>query len=239
MTPGEFSDKTDQKFIARLQNAKVNAEDFDRSQRAAAGLETGDGSNHNHKGSDRRLYAKGRKGGSAISALDLALQDQEYAALYQDVSVLLSNIETATEAALERAQKALDDVTKNAARLPDGRAVFKDKDGNVWTEDGKRVDPKTTAGIVWPDGAPTREEYLERRRALEELRRYQVDVIGKARDRMNDPDDPLSKDELKRIQKMLEETNPAVGRREVAPDTEPEPANVKTASHEIEVFKFD
>ena len=46
MTLGDLAQETDDKFIARLQNAKARAEDFDRHQRAEAGLEMGDGSNH-------------------------------------------------------------------------------------------------------------------------------------------------------------------------------------------------
>ncbi len=46
MTFDRLVSDTDYKFIARLQDAKARTEDFDRHQRASAGLETGDGSAH-------------------------------------------------------------------------------------------------------------------------------------------------------------------------------------------------
>lgn len=70
-----------------------------------------------------------------------------------------------------------------------------------------------------PPGAPTYQEYLDQREKIDELRRYQVEVLGDARDRLSDEDNPLNKDELEAIQRDVSER---------APDTiqiNPEPAS--------------
>ncbi len=200
MTSGDYPDETKYKFIARLQNAKANAEDFERSQRALAGLETGDGSNHNHKGRDKGLYAKGLKGGSALSALDLALQDAEYAARYSAFGGLLDRYETAAEKALAKATAALDDLMGRAVRLPDGRAIFRDANGHVWAVDGERLDPDFAAGIIWPDDAPGYADYRRRKQDVDDIRRYQSDVLGAARDRYEDEETPITRKEMDKLE---------------------------------------
>lgn len=168
----------------------------------------------------------------ALSALEKMMQDPEYAALYERVSDLLSRAEEATQAALDEAEtelnganEAMDETMAGANRLPDGTAVFKDKDGTIRTEDGRIVEGEEAEGIVWKDKAPSYEEYLARkqaveetRRRIEELRRYQVEVLGRARDRMNDHDNPPTPEELRKMQRdIIERADPEV-RSEVEPE---------------------
>ena len=55
----------------------------------------------------------------------------------------------------------------------------------------------------------TRKQGIEdARQRIEDLRHYQIDVLGRARDRMNDPDNPPSKEELDRIRKDIEDNMP-------------------------------
>ncbi|MCG8605448.1 hypothetical protein MJD09_10675 [bacterium] len=187
-----------------------------------------------------------------LSALETLLaNDPEYAALYEHVSNLLNDAEAATEAALAQAETdlgdaeaALEETMENANRLPDGTAVFRDKDGNIRTEDGRIIEGEEAESIVWKDDAPSYEDYLQRkqeiedlRQRIEELRRYLIDVIGDARDRINDPDNPPTKEELERIEREIREKAPEAVR--AATDIEaPETDHPKAASHEIEVLKF-
>ena len=141
------------------------------------------------------------------------MQDPAYAALRQDTLDLLARAETAIEQALTDAQDtltdaqdALDGTMEHANRLPDGTAVFKDTDGNIYTEDGRLVGPEEADSVVWKDDAPSYEEFQKRKQAvedarlrIEELRRFQDEVLGPARERLHDPDNPPSPDEIEQI----------------------------------------
>ncbi len=159
------------------------------------------------------------------TALAILLANAEYAALYNNVSDLVDRAESVTEKALREAEQeladaeqALSDILDNANRLPNGTAVFRDADGRVWTEDGKLIEREALDSIVWRDGAPSYEEHLRRkaaadeaRKRLEEIRRYQVDILGHARDRLNDTNEPPSMEELEQIQKdILEKAPPGI-----------------------------
>src|SRR3546814_20712795 len=105
------------------------------------------------------------------------MQDPEYAALYNEVSDLLSRAEAATEAALidaeqdlSTANSELDQTLDKANRLPDGTAVFRSKDGTIYTENGKPVEGEEAAGVVWKDKAPSYADFLMKKRASETAR---------------------------------------------------------------------
>ena len=213
MTSGDYPD--DFELITALQNAKANAEDFERSQRALAGLETGDGSNHNHKAKDKNLLAQREKGiADQLTALQEALQNPAYAAAYGAFMEILEQAEALTATAIAEAKADLADMENGAGRLPGGVAVFKDANGNVFTADGKPVDPAVAAGVQWPDNAPSWEAYQQRRKELDDLHRYQVDVLGVARDRVTDPDTPMTKEELEGWQKRMENEAPDLAKPE-------------------------
>ena len=168
------------------------------------------------------------------TALEMLLASAEYAALYAETTDLLYRAEVATERtlreakqALANAEGALNDMLDHANRLPDGTAVFKDADGNVRTADGSIIEGDALAGIVWNERASTYEKYLrkkkaaeEARRQLDKIRRYQVDVLGHARDRLHDVDDPPSLEELDRLGTEIEEQMPDAVRAEVEPVSE-------------------
>lgn len=237
MSSGKFPD--DFEFITAMQSAKARAEDADRFNRAQAGLETGDGNRHNNKERDKALLAA-RRGTdlSQLTALEQALADPVYAQVYVGLANTLSAYEGATASAIKQAQSDIADMEAGAARLPDGTIVFKDANGDAYTADGEKVDPDVAAGVQWPEGAASREDYLKRRKELEGLRRYEVEVLGRARDRMTDPDNPPSKEELEDLQRDVEEKAPEAVRPSVEVEA-PEVDHAKAASHEIEVFKFE
>ena len=115
--------------------------------------------------------------------------------------------------------------------------MFRDSDGKVRREDGTIVhglDPDT---IAWPEGAPSYETYLEHKGALdhaqktiEDIRAYQVDVLGAARDELTDPNKPASRERIKEIQQDMETEMPDVVHDHYQPSTPPqavEPTDVR------------
>ncbi len=232
MTSGKYPD--DFEFITAMQNAKARAEDLDRFNRAQAGLETGDGNRHNNKDKDKALIAGRRSSDlTQLTALDRALEDPAYAQAYWELVDTLNKYESATSAVISQEQADIAEMEADAGRLPDGTIVFKDGNGDVFTADGKRIDPDTAAGVRWPKNAPSWEEYQQRKKELEELRRYQIDVIGRVRDRINDPENPPSKDDLERWREELQKKAPQILRREV--DSAPESPDLSATDKKFDV----
>lgn len=185
--------------IRRVEREKVAAERFEifRAEEAGAlsgrmGFRSSDPRDprHNHQRQSSKQQA-------ALTALDLALADPGYRALYTDTLDMLHDAEIRTAQALERAQDGLraaqaklQDTLDGAARLyPDNVAVFRDKDGNVYTEHGALLTAEQAESIVWPDDAPAHEDFLADKQAVddgadyvERLRDYQTNTLGSARD---------------------------------------------------------
>ncbi|MEO1459662.1 MAG: hypothetical protein AAFV49_19135 [Pseudomonadota bacterium] len=181
-------------------------------------------------GADGSFDGKRSNGRGALTALDiLLLTDPVYAALYRQVGDVLATAERETDEAIDAAETALDvartelqDALDKAARLPNGRRVFRDADGQVWTEDGELLDADTAAGIQWRGDEPSREDYIAHKQAVDEweayldrLRDYQTTVLGSERDRLNDPNDPPSEAELRAILDRIKKERPAL-RDEIA-----------------------
>jgi hypothetical protein len=119
------------------------------------------------------------------------------------------------EAELQNQNEQLDALTRRAAALPDGTKVFRATDGTLWTEDGQDVSHLATH-IEWKGHEPSWEDYLRQRDKAAELqtqldawRHYQVDVLGGARERLSNPDDPPKKEELDDIMRDIEAKRPA------------------------------
>lgn len=188
----------------------------------------------------RRRREQQREFQSGLMAL--LQSDPEYAALYNDTMDKLRRAEQATEAALVEAKDALSQAKDyyeeglgNASTLPDGTRVFRDGDGNVRTEDGRLIEGDELDQITWRDGAPSYEDILARRQAIERaeqaieaIRRYQVDVLGTVRDRLTNEDDPPTMEELEEIQKRIEKLRPEAGRAENEPEKAPDVAGSDT-----------
>lgn len=218
-------------------------QDFDDLQREMAGLDVGrqqrflpEGEERgNNRGSDKRALGR-----DALSALAQRLMnDTAYAALYSDTMQQLEAAERAAALAMEARETylaeqltAFETMKDNAARLPDGRLVFRDKDGEVVDENGAQITDLEAQSIVWPDNAPTYEEYVAQRervdaarRDIEDIREYQVDVLGNARNRMEDERKPVDEGEMEQIQSNIRDRAPASMQTEIetsaAPITEP------------------
>lgn len=100
-------------------------------------------------------------------------------------------------------------IRENATRAPDGIRVYQDKNGQIWSEDGRDMS-HLTGVVIFPDTAPSYEAFIAKRNQMEavqqqliELQRIQVDVLGAARDLYED-DDPLSQTEMDDILAEIE-----------------------------------
>ncbi|NKB56933.1 MAG: hypothetical protein GKS00_11410 [Alphaproteobacteria bacterium] len=184
-----------------------------------------------------------------LSALITLLQsDPDYAALYNHTMDQLQRAEAETAEALskanetlQQAQHALAELSDEASSLPDGTKVFRDAGGNVWNERGEPVTGMALEQIVWHDTAPRYEDYLAKKKAVEQARRdvdairhYQVGTLGSARDRLSDEDNPPSKDDLKEFQKRIEQEMPSA----IQPTKALEQAPEVTGDHRHETFEL-
>jgi hypothetical protein len=163
----------------------------------------------------------------------LLATDPEYRAAYETTLDVLTEAEseadqkiTDLEAAIQEQNEQLDALTRRAAALPDGTKGFRAADGTVWTEDGQDVSHLATH-IEWKGHEPSWEDYVRQREKAAELqtqldawRHYQVDVLGGARERLSDPDNPPSKDELDEIMRDIKDKAPSALQH--SPEAEPE-----------------
>ncbi len=170
------------------------------------------------------------------------LNDPVYRAKYERVLQALSDAEQATQAAIdtlteqiETAQTALTDMMDNAARLPDGTRVFRDANGVVRREDGTVVEDHLADTILWTGNEPSFEDVNAAKTRIDGLQGqldaangYQNDVLGRARDRVTDTDNPPSEGELDGIQDNIQGSMPDVVKAQlpqpaptVAPDQNP------------------
>ncbi|MCP5366721.1 MAG: hypothetical protein H6907_09945 [Hyphomicrobiales bacterium] len=186
-----------------------------------------------------------------LSALMARLSDPEYAALYNDTRDRLTRAERATEYALAeaaetlgQAKKAWDDGLNGASILPDGTRVFRDADGDALTEDGKRVEGDELGDIRWRDDAISYEEYLARKKALDQAQRaydavlrYQVDILGRVRDRLGNEEQPPSKQDLRDFQDDIEKKMPSAVVKRMEPDS-PAVGHASAPSADMDVPKL-
>ena len=202
--------------------------DFDDLQNELAARDSGRYIRFRNKEDANGVAAQRRaiRAQAQMTALDMILQNNpEYARMYHDTSGLLDRAETATESALDQVMQDLDeyeddlnDILDQASQLPDGTRVFKDQYGYVWSENDELVAPKDAQGIVWKDDAPSREDFVRQkqrvedtRKRIEDLQHYQIEVLGNARDRMNDQHNPITQDEMKQIQDdIFEQADPII-----------------------------
>jgi len=181
-------------------------------------------------GKERRPEAREKKRvreQAHLSALDtLLLNDPAYRKLYEQLGTALTEAETsadqsiaATQTALIDAETALEEMRQSAPQLLDGRRVFRDKDGVVWDETGAQVSEEIAEGILWPERAASYEAFRAQRGYvadlglhLQDLQRYRDGTLGDIRNRHDDEDNPMTKDEMEDALKEIEAQRPEVPR---------------------------
>ena len=207
-------------YLKRIFTDKSCQTDFTDAQNEATGYNPGKIERFYPDASPTSIAAKQEKQRKEfLTQLQLALaQDKDFARLYARVDEMLRDAEILTEQSLQAACEELARHTKSLASgiakanmLPDGTAVFMDENGDIITENQRKLEPDEIASLSWKDGAISYEEYLARKQAVEEtverierLRHYQVDTLGHMRQRMHDTTDVVTKDELEGFQDILQ-----------------------------------
>lgn len=208
-------DKFDSDF-EKIENAaadKRRQQDFDDLQNEMSGSNVG--RIQRFLSSDGRAAILAKRNGqasAAMSALDLLLLNNPgYAEVYENTMDRLGELEKATERAISQTtnaireqEEALQNTLSNAQQLSDGTRVFRAEDGSVWTEFDERVKDADVDELEWRGNEPMYEQFKQERSVLEqnrtaqlELRTYQTDVLGSARERLTDHGNPLSVEDMK------------------------------------------
>jgi len=222
---------------------KREAEDFDNLQHTLSGVETGHQSRHGLTNDTNGSVSSGGKRKSVTQQLQetldwLLLNDPIYRQAYDSAWSALNEAETAAENALEAALLALEDAQENldgilsrAAQLSDGTRVFKDANGDVWTEHGMRLSEVAAAEIEWRGDEPSREDYLSgqdgvgsAQSTIDEILGIQVE-IGGYRNEMTDQDNPPSQDRLDEIRERAREIKVHISKQA--------PSNTTSQSDEV------
>ncbi|MES9861445.1 MAG: hypothetical protein ABW157_18050 [Candidatus Thiodiazotropha sp. LLP2] len=199
-------------------NHEQAADDTGRIKRFLVEGASGYSAQSEEKKSERRLQ----------TLLEILLaEDPQYAALYKRVAEKLNDAQQAVDSALvdinqrlEASDRKLQHMRDNAGELEDGTKVFRSSvDGSIYTEDGQRLSDEDAQNIHIPEGAASWEDYHRQKeerdlalRQREEVERYKREVLDPSKDRMNDPNNPPSKDELKDIERRLEDEMPDIVR---------------------------
>lgn len=194
-------------------------ENFRDLQNELAGRETGRAYRFtSDEERERRTgRANARQSERTHTQLQLLLSQPDYARDHNRVMKMLIEVEQRTQLAIDTTElglsqndQELDDIQSRASALPDGTRVYRDKEGNVFTEDGEQVLPPDRDSIVWRDDNPGYEDYLRNRERditlrdyLDRLRDYQINVLGHIRGRMTDPDNPVPKECFADFDKMI------------------------------------
>lgn len=199
--------------------------DLDDLNNEAAGRDVGRISRFHHDRDPKTIEEKKQERERRMSALAQLMRDPAYAAAYQRARDAIDRAQVVLDAALlenaqitEDLQERLEEMEGRAARLPDGRAVFRTADGSIRTADGHRLRSEALpASLIIPLDAPSYEDYALSRDALtsvrahgQELSRVQTEVIDPARERLADEDNPLSLDELDALELEMGRTEEAL-----------------------------
>lgn len=223
-----------------IEAARTREEDRRDFERELAGIDIGrEARFHSTEFVEERRQGRGGSSNAQRTAQQqyasrlqmLLATNPGYANLYNDTMDALGDAEAATDRAIAKAQKALEDAQRQleqtlsrAAKLPDGTRVFRDARGNVWNEHRQRVSEADAAGIEWRGDEPAYEQFLEdsesvkdRLTRLEALQGFRVDTLGRFRDRIMDQDNPVTDTELKEINRTVKNNVRDLGIVEDAP----------------------
>lgn len=182
-----------------------NEIDFKDQQDELAGRENGRMKRFLSPEARPEVQEEKRREAAYQSMLDyLLLNDPEYRALYEKVRDRLDEIERAVAEALQEVNECITQMEENAHTL-NGKKVFFSRDGKrAYTEDGEELSATDMARITRSEDAPTWEDYDAAKRERDDITRYQDDVLNPIKERINDKENPVPKDEL---EGMLDDLN--------------------------------
>ena len=148
----------------------------------------------------------------------LLLTNALYRETYERVWNKLEDYERRAEQALDRIRKRmveleaeLETLRSRAGRLPNRTRVYRDQNGAVRTEDGTEVSGPELEAVIWPEHATTYEQIAAPGDELASLIRdeqavehYQVEIIGGAKNRLEDEDNPLAQEDIVALERRIE-----------------------------------
>lgn len=219
------------KEITAAQSERRRAQDFDDLQNEMSGVDVGRIPRFLSPEA-REILQEKRNGKSSrrMSALDMMLlNDPAYVQAYNDTMDFLSRAERVAEQGLgkletqlAKAEADLQSTLDSAATLPDGRKVFRDEEGLAWDEGQNVVDQATADKVEWRGSEPTNETYLKQKKqvqdlkdSIHEVRVYQTDVLGNAREELMDRDNPVPKERMDDLKETMKEFAPSSLRSEI------------------------
>ncbi|MEO1039514.1 MAG: hypothetical protein AAFX09_08205 [Pseudomonadota bacterium] len=190
----------------------------------AAGRETGRIKRFHPDRDPATLEAKKQEDERRISALLRLLDDPAYRAAYDAAWGALEDAQTAVDEALidaanavERLTAYTDEMDARAHKLGN-EAVFQDETGRFFRADGSALSDEETARVERSADAPSFEARRQAGDALEaaQARRahileIQATVLNPARARLEDQDNPMSRDELETLEEELTKIPHQVG----------------------------
>ena len=194
--------------------------------------------------SPQALEEKRRKDYDDLAFLVALKAAKPYEILFQETMDVLVRYEKLTEQAmterdniLTEQQAALEQRLLTAGRLSDGTMVFKDKHGDVRRADETLVEDQAEIdGIIWHEDSITFEEFQERNQAIadterqiDDIRRYQTDVLGNARLRMTDKDDKVTVEEMEDIKLTIERSAAALSLQHISVSEQQQTHNIQVA----------
>lgn len=192
------------KHESNVKEAKEKREEADPSGRL--GLARGD---HDSDRKDREDRTR--------TLTWLLANNPAYAELHAEALQSWRDTEDAAEKALRQIEAALEQARTahekrlERASLIDGKRVFRDEDGSVWTEDDIRLPDEVAAGIQWKGDEPTRKEFKAGQARIDELirsgdriRGIQVEVADLGAE-LNDNENPPSSERTEEIKDTLED----------------------------------
>ena len=161
------------------------------------------------KGADRGADSEPRRAKDAretatLTALQIAMQDADYARAWHDAWDAYELAQGELDQAILDNADALERLKANAARLEDGTIVFMRPDGTAETADGQIVPESALAAAAIPEDATTAAGYRAAMQRAAELARIQTDVLDPAAERMHDHDNTISLADLAAIEARMD-----------------------------------
>lgn len=253
----ENYDDRDSERVERV--AARQQQDFDDQQREVAGLDVGRIGRFlpdDLRNPDAAEKRKAEHQQQILTRLQMMMRDPEYAALHDKAVRTLRQVTTELDQIKEEARQlweadtiAIAQIDARAARDSQGRAVFKDQEGEARYADGASVPADEAAAIVWRGDEPRLEErqfHAERRARVEEIMADSDGAqaeIGDMQVRLDDDDNPLSADEIKELTDQAESFAPSLQsrletERNLKAATFGNPSQEPTAMAQVEIPKL-
>ena len=198
-------------IITKAQNERIRQQDLDDLNHELAGVEVG--RIKRFLSPEAREIIQGeRKDKKGLDPLELALLSLDYTQAFEaaerdirEAQQKAGNFLDKADQAIEKLQQEIDDTLAQAVTLPNGKKAFMNKQGEVFTVDGERVDQAIVDGIDWT-GKPfleLREEQLRRMDKLQDIANEGSRLslrLGELDNDLHDDDNRPDKDAVDAIQ---------------------------------------